>query len=72
MHVHAQDQPYNLAACIAAAPKAWGEFRGASSEGLAFEDQDGTLRFVQHPTCSPNNSASNIPKSAIDLEVLRK
>lgn len=71
-HVHAQDQLNSLAGCIAAVPKAWGEFRGASSEGLAFEDQDGTLRLVQHPACSLNNSVSNIPTSAIDLEILRK
>jgi hypothetical protein len=70
--VHAQDQLNSLAGCITAVPKSWGDFRGASDYGLAFEDQDGTLRFIQRPTCNTNNSVGNPPTSGIDFQIRRK
>jgi hypothetical protein len=39
--------------CIASVPKAWGTFRGASTQsGLAFEDASGTIRFLTNIPCS--------------------
>lgn len=38
--------------CIATVPRAWGEYKGGSSQsGLAFQAQDGTLRFLTNLPC---------------------
>jgi hypothetical protein len=38
--------------CVATVPRSWGTFRGASAQsGLAFEDSNGTLRFVTNIPC---------------------
>ena len=38
--------------CVASVPKAWGTFRGASTQsGLAFEDANGTIRFLTNIPC---------------------
>jgi hypothetical protein len=38
--------------CVAAVPRSWGTFRGASTQsGLAFEDNAGTLRFLTNVPC---------------------
>jgi hypothetical protein len=38
--------------CVASVPKSWGQFRGGSAQsGLAFEDQQGTLRFLTNVPC---------------------
>lgn len=43
---------YGQAACVSYIPRAWGEYRGGSQQsGLAFEDANGTLRFVTNVPC---------------------
>lgn len=38
--------------CVATVPKVWGEYRGGSAQsGLAFEDSNGTLRFITNLPC---------------------
>jgi hypothetical protein len=38
--------------CVAGVPKAWGQYRGGSAQsGLAFEDANGTLRFLTNIPC---------------------
>jgi hypothetical protein len=38
--------------CVATVPRAWGEFKGGSSQsGPAFQAPDGTLRFVTNLPC---------------------
>jgi hypothetical protein len=38
--------------CVLTVPSVWGEFKGASHDfGLAFQDSDGTLRFVRDLGC---------------------
>jgi hypothetical protein len=66
--VHAQVSEYNPAVCQMSVPRSWGEFRGASEFGLAFQDNNGTLRFVQHPGCT------NLPQSSVraELEIKRQ
>lgn len=45
--------------CVAGIPKAWGTFRGASTQsGLAFEDANGTIRFLTNIPCSGTPVAS--------------
>ena len=45
--------------CIANVPKAWGTFRGASTQsGLAFEDANGTIRFLTNIPCQGTPSVS--------------
>ncbi len=72
--VHAQDEFNNLQYCVTAVPKAWGTYRGASTYGIAFEDQGGTLRFVQRPACSAGTTGSSaaVPVSAADLQIERR
>jgi hypothetical protein len=39
--------------CISTIPREWGAFRGGSAQsGLAFEDGQGTLRFVTNLPCN--------------------
>jgi hypothetical protein len=52
--------------CSTFIPKEWGEFRGASTYGMEFEDSDGTIRFVKNPPCDPSFNVR------ADLEIHRK
>jgi len=75
--VHAQDayakeQFSTFSGCINIVPKEWGVFRGSSGYGLAFEDKDGTLRFVQRPVCGSIASSNKIPTALIDLQLRRE
>ena len=39
--------------CVAYVPSAWGEYKGGTSQsGLAFQDRDGTLRFITNFPCN--------------------
>ena len=67
--VHAEERP-ETATCMVGVPKSWGEFRGASAYGLAFQDENGTLRFLLHPSCGNLNSPTDTPY--VDLEILRR
>lgn len=69
LSVHAQERG-ETATCMVGIPKSWGEFRGASAYGLAFQDEKGTLRFLLHPSCGNLNSPTDNPY--VDLEVVRR
>ncbi len=49
--------------CVATIPKAWGQFKGGDAQsGLAFEDNTGTLRFLDQHSMrrnSPRRSRSS-------------
>jgi hypothetical protein len=62
--VHAQDQFTTFAGCVSGVPKSWGNFMGASSYGLAFQDDKGTVRFVQHPVCGSSLNENSAPFQA--------
>jgi hypothetical protein len=49
--IHAQDKVFGSSTCTAMVPSEWGEFKGGSSYGLAFQDSQGKLRFVLNPPC---------------------
>ena len=68
LSVHAQEK--DLTSCMVAVPKSWGEYKGGSSYGLAFQDQGGTLRFLAHPPCG--NSLSPAEAPLVDLKVERR
>jgi hypothetical protein len=70
--IHAQDQFTTFAGCVSAVPKSWGDFMGASSYGLAFQDDTGTVRFVQHPVCGNAVSENSAPVPSLGLEVVRR
>ena len=70
--VHAQDQFTTFAGCISVVPKEWGNFVGASTYGLTFQDEKGTLRFLEHPTCGSAAATNSIPTATIDLQVQRR
>jgi len=39
--------------CVSQVPQAWGQFKGGSEQsGLAFEDGQGTLRFITNIPCN--------------------
>jgi hypothetical protein len=64
--VKAAAQSIYSAPCVSYVPKDWGEYRGATSYGAAFEDNNGTLRFIKNPPC--DLTANPLP----DLEIHRK
>lgn len=70
VRVHAQDKP-SATTCAVTVPKSWGEYKGASAYGLAFQDLNGTLRFLLHPSCG-NLSGSYTDYSGSDLELQRR
>ena len=70
--VHAQDQFTTFAGCVSSVPTSWGDFMGASSYGLAFQDDQGTVRFVQHPVCGNAGPGTSAPIPSLGLEVVRK
>lgn len=70
--VHAQWQASETGLCVASVPKSWGEFKGASSYGVAFEDQTGAIRFLRSPTCDSGASSTSNPLPVVDLKVVRK
>ena len=38
--------------CVSAVPQQWGQYRGGSAQsGLAFEDREGTIRFLTNIPC---------------------
>jgi len=56
--------------CTLTVPYQWGEFKGASRDfGLAFQDKDGTLRFIRDLGCE-TAGMQRLP--AHYLEVRRK
>jgi hypothetical protein len=70
--VHAQDQFNGVTNCVTSVPKAWGDFKGGSTYGLAFQDNAGVVRFILHPSCGSLNSPAQPPVSAIDLRIDRQ
>lgn len=70
--VHAEGQIINGVACTTSVPKSWGEFKGASEFGVAFEDGEGTIRFVLHPPCGNRALSDAIPTPAADLMMERR
>ena len=55
-----------ISQCVSTIPTAWGEYRGGSAQsGLAFEDSNGTLRFITNLPCGAvPNVALEIRRSA--------
>ena len=42
-----------IGVCVSSVPKEWGQFKGGSEQtGVAFEDSQGTLRFVTTFPCN--------------------
>ena len=71
--VHAQTLTINstVTPCVAQVPQSWGEYKGGSDYGLAFQDDEGVLRFVPHPPCGGSlNREKPIPAIA-ELEIQR-
>ena len=66
--VHAQEK--DVTSCMVVVPRSWGDYKGGSSYGLAFQDQSGTLRFVAHPICG--NGLSPMQAPLVDLKVERR
>ena len=59
-------------ACVAQVPASWGDFKGASSFGLAFQDGQGNLRFLQHLPCGSYGSSTQSAEPQADLLLERK
>jgi len=70
--VHAQDHFTGVTNCVTAVPKSWGDFKGGSTYGLAFQDSAGVVRFILHPSCGSVNSPAEPPVSPIDLKIERE
>jgi hypothetical protein len=70
--VRAQDRLADFGGCTSVVPKSWGEFKGGSDFGLAFQDDSGRVRFLQHPTCTDLASPASIARPPIDLQIERQ
>jgi hypothetical protein len=70
--VHAQGQSSETGLCTTTVPKSWGDFRGASAYGLAFEDDAGTVRLMRNPSCDSGISSAASGYPTVDLKVERK
>jgi hypothetical protein len=70
VRVHAQEKSNGSGSCSVTVPKSWGEYKGASAYGLAFQDTNGTLRFLLHPACGSLSSYSDY--GSPDLELVRR
>jgi hypothetical protein len=70
VQVRAQERTNLPAGCRVVVPRSWGEYRGASEYGLAFQDENGTVRFMLHPPCGSIDSTTD--PSAIDLILQRR
>jgi len=68
--VRVQAQEKSNMGCKLTVPRSWGEYKGGSAYGLAFQDSNGTLRFLLHPDCSNIRSYSDY--GPVDLEVERR
>lgn len=67
--VQAQDKSNGMN-CSVTVPKSWGEYKGASAYGLAFQDPNGTIRFLLHPACG--GASSYTEYNGADLELQRR
>jgi hypothetical protein len=70
--VHAHGQYTESELCTTSVPKSWGDFKGASEYGIAFEDQNGTIRFLRSPSCSNGLTSTGNPLPPVDLRMERK
>lgn len=49
--------------CVSQVPQSWGQFKGGSEQsGLAFEDGQGTLRFITNIPCN-----GTVPTVALEV-----
>jgi hypothetical protein len=55
--------------CVLTVPSGWGEFKGGSRFGLAFEDSAGTLRFINDVGCQITGTQ---PVPVVSVEVRRR
>jgi hypothetical protein len=53
---------YPQAACVSYVPQSWGDYKGGSQQsGLAFQDRNGTLRFLTNLPCGA------VPQVALEI-----
>ena len=71
MPVHAQTQLGSEAACVTRVPKTWGNYVGASTYGLTFQDDKGTLRFIKSPSCGEDFYTHPSVYPTVDLMIGR-
>jgi hypothetical protein len=71
---NAQDNVMGASTCTAIVPTSWGDFKGGSSYGLAFEDSQGRIRFVLNPPCGGAivNATQEPPSAYVSLYLQRK
>ena len=53
--------------CVVLVPSDWGDFKGISRYGLAFEDKDGTLRLIDQMPCSLDRGQVGVPKVSVEI-----
>jgi len=50
--VQAAPPQSSIGGCVSAVPQQWGQYKGGSAQsGLAFEDREGTIRFLTNLPC---------------------
>ena len=53
--------------CVILVPADWGEFKGMSRWGLAFEDKDGILRLIDQMPCSLDRGQTGVPRVSVEV-----
>ncbi len=53
--------------CVIVVPADWGELKGISTYGLAFEDQAGTLRLIEQMPCSLDRGQVGVPRVSVEV-----
>lgn len=66
-HLRATEQKVLPTPCVILVPADWGEFKGISRYGLAFEDKVGTLRLIDQMPCSLDRGQVGVPRVSVEV-----
>lgn len=53
--------------CVITIPAQWGDFKGVSQYGLAFEDKNGNIRLIDQMACSLDRTTAGAPNVAVEV-----
>jgi hypothetical protein len=70
--VHAQTKLGSESVCSTQIPKLWGSFKGASQYGVAFEDDNGKIRFIKSLSCGDSFYMDSSMSPQVDMIVERR
>lgn len=66
-HLKADTQQPVPTPCVVLVPSDWGDFKGFSRYGLAFEDKEGTLRLIEQMPCNLDRGQVGVPRVSVEV-----